>query len=352
MTQPVVPIPGDPVYLGSFLANTHWYGVVSDGETPAMQVATMEAVGQDAVIALDALRGEPGKDGTPADAVDLQWDPEITSTSQLRQDLTEADKGKTWWINNMVYYWTGDRYIVRPMGSPGQVGATPQITVTMERVAPEEESVVEQSGTTANPILHFKIAAPRGFTGPAGPIRLAEDYYNVLPPEDGQVITWDEDKQKYRPSDFAAKHPRMYSVPEAMFTNFTGPAQRQNILSYPIEPQDYDWVPEVEGHIKAIGVVFSTDPFLIGCEVRLGDPITGQLIGRGFGNISSWAIIQPHFSSATDPYTAIAPDNGIAVVPAGQQAIINVNLYNDGVLGAYSFNRNGAQLIIKTIPQG
>ena len=37
------PIPGDPVYLGSFLANTHWYGVVGDGDTPAMQVATMEA---------------------------------------------------------------------------------------------------------------------------------------------------------------------------------------------------------------------------------------------------------------------------------------------------------------------
>jgi hypothetical protein len=54
------PIPGDPVYLGSFLSNTHWYGIVGDGETPAMQVATMEAVGQDAVIALDALKGTRG----------------------------------------------------------------------------------------------------------------------------------------------------------------------------------------------------------------------------------------------------------------------------------------------------
>ena len=63
------PIPGDPVYLGSFLANTHWYGVVGDGDTPAMQVATMEAVGQDAVVCLDALKGDQGEKGDPAEIV-------------------------------------------------------------------------------------------------------------------------------------------------------------------------------------------------------------------------------------------------------------------------------------------
>ena len=346
------PIPGDPVYLGSFLANTHWYGVVGDGETPAMQVATMEAVGQDAVIALDALKGDKGDQGEPAEVVDLQWDPEITQSADLRDDLQPADKGKAWWINNLVYYWTGDRYIVRPMGSPGQVGETPHITVTTERVAPDQPTTVEQSGTSLNPILHFKIAAPRGPTGPAAAITLADDYDNTLPPEPGQVPTWNGTKEKWEPSDFAAKHPRFYSIPEAAFTSFTGASQRQNILSYQIEPQDYDWVPKVEGHLKAIGVVLAADPFLIGCEVRLGDPITGQLIGRGFGNISNWTIIQPHFSTSTDPTNAIAPDNGVAVVPAGQQATINVNLYNDGVLGAYSFNKNGAQLTVTTIPQG
>jgi hypothetical protein len=31
---------------------------------------------------------------------------------------------------------------------------------------------------------------------------------------------------------------------------------------------------------------------------------------------------------------------------------IHVNLYNDGLLGAYIFNKTGAQLTILTIPQG
>jgi len=80
------PIPGDPVYLGSFLTNTHWYGVVGDGDTPAMQVATMEAVGQDAVIALDALMGAKGDKGDPADIVVMQWDSDIDDPADLPTD--------------------------------------------------------------------------------------------------------------------------------------------------------------------------------------------------------------------------------------------------------------------------
>ena len=110
-------------------------------------------------------------------------------------------------------------------------------------------------------------------------------------------------------------------------------------------------MPFVNGHIKAFGVELDADPLTIGCEVRLGDPTTGQLIGRGFGNISSWTHIKPHFSTSGDPTTAVSPDNGVALVPAGQTATINVNLYNDGLLGAYIFNNAGAQLTILTVPQ-
>ncbi|MCB1287430.1 MAG: phage tail protein [Mycobacterium sp.] len=346
------PIPGDPVYLGSFLANTHWYGVVGDGETPAMQVATMEAVGQDAVIALDALKGDKGDKGDPADIVKMQWDSTITQAAQLPTGLNNStDVGKAWWIGSLVYVWTGTNYKAKQMGSPGQTGASPQITVTTELLQPEETSVVEQSGTLLNPVLHFKIAAPRGVQGPASSIALAADYDDTLPPTAGQVITWDDTKQLWEPSDFAARHPRLYSVPSAAFANYTGLTQRQTILSYVLEEQDYDYVPFVNGHIKAFGVELDADPLTIGCEVRLGDPTTGQLIGRGFGNISSWTHIKPHFSTSGDPTTAVSPDNGVALVPAGQTATINVNLYNDGLLGAYIFNNAGAQLTILTVPQ-
>lgn len=355
------PIPGDPVYLGSFLANTHWYGIVGDGETPAMQVATMEAVHQDAVIALDALKGDKGDKGDPADIVKLQYDSAITDTANLptasqargfTRPLTLADKGFAWWIGNLVYVWTGTSYIAKAMGSPGQVGATPVISVSMERINPGETSTVQRTGTSANPNLHFRIAAPAGPPGPAAAITAALDYDDTLPPTNGQVPTWNEVKELWEPSDFAARHPRLYSVPEQAFTNFTGLAQRHNILSYTLEAQDYAYVPYVSGHIKAFGVEFDIDPLTIGVEVRLGDPITGQLIGRGFGNSSSWSTITPHYSTPGDPTAAVSPDNGVAEVAAGQTATISVNLFNDGLLGAYIYNRAGSQLNILTVPQG
>lgn len=358
------PIPGDPVYLGSFLANTHWYGVVGDGETPAMQVATMEAVQSDAVIALDALKGEQGEKGDPADIVEMQYDSTITLSSQLptassangfTRPLTADDVGFAWWIGNLVYMWVGDHYVTKGMGSAGQPGETPHITVTMERLEPGEDSVVTQSGTSLNPVLHFEIAAPAGPEGPASAIVLASDYDDTLPPEDGQTLTWfadDGDSGLWKPSDFASKHPRLYSVPESAFTNFTGLSQRQTVLSYTLEAQDYDYVPYVHGHIKAFGVELDADPLTIGVEVRLGDPTTGQTIGRGFGNIASWSTIVPHFSTSGDPNTAVAPDNGVAQVNAGATATINVNLYNDGLLGAYIYNKTGSQLTILTVPQG
>lgn len=355
------PIPGDPVYLGSFLANTHWYGVVGDGDTPAMQVATMEAVDQDAVIALDALMGEKGDKGDPADIVKLQYDSAIDDTSDLptasqangfTRPLTLADAGYAWWIDNLVYMWTGTHYIAKAMGSPGQPGQTPHITFTAERVTPGTGTTIVQSGTSLNPILHLAIDSPAGPQGPASSIVLASDYDNTLPPENGQVVTWNEGKDKWEPSDFAAKHPRMYSVPEAAFSDFTGLAQRQNILTYTLEAQDYDYVPKVSGHIKAFGIEFDADPLTIGCEVRLGDPITGTLIGRGFGNIASWTTISPHFSSTGDPTAAVSPDNLVAQVNAGQQATISVNLFNDGLFGAYIYQKAGSQLIIETVPQG
>jgi hypothetical protein len=141
-------------------------------------------------------------------------------------------------------------------------------------------------------------------------------------------------------------------VPEAAFTNFSGLAQRHTILTYVVEAQDYAWTPYITGHIRAYGLELDEDPLVIGCEVRLGDAVTGQLIGRGFGNISNWTHITPHYSTPGDPTTAVAPDNGVATIPAGQTATIFVNLYNDGLLGSYLYNKTGSQLSILVIPQG
>ncbi|QFG09408.1 minor tail protein [Mycobacterium phage Yuna] len=360
MTQPVQNrLTGDAVALFQTLLSATWMGIVGDGNTPGGMAATLEMVDGEAVITTDVLVGPKGDKGDPAPLVDLQWPPLESPTElvELQDELTEDDKGKGWWIGTVVYVWTGNQFqMVRP-GPAGPPGATPQISVSCE-VIPMAERLpgvtdeVVRSGTSLSPHLHFKLLAPQGPVGPSTNILDAPDYDNSEPPTNGQSIVWDESKSLWVPSDFANKHPRLYSVPEAAFTPFTGLAQRQSILQYTVEAQDFDWTPYVTGHLKAFGLELDADPLTIGVEVRLGSPTSGQLIGRGFGNIASWSNILPHYSSSSDPAMAVAPDNGVALVAAGQTAVINVNLYNDGLLGAYIFNRNGAQLTILVVPQG
>ena len=351
---------GDAVPLFQTLLNATWYGVVGDGNTPGGMSATMEMIDDEAVITTDVLVGKPGKDGKPAPLVELQWPAleQPADLDKLRPTLTEQDKGKGWWCGTVVGVWDGkDFHLVRP-GPAGPPGPIPQLSFSAETIPmadrePDSKDEVIQSGTSLNPHLHLKLLSPQGPQGPSTNINNAPDYDNSGgAPEDGQTLVWNEAKQKWRPSDYTAKDPRLYTVPEQAFTNFTGLAQRHTVLTYTMEPQDYSWVPYVTGHIKAFGIELDADPLTIGVECRLGDPKSGQLIARGFGDISNWSHLKPHFSSPGDPTTAVAPDNGVATVQAGEAAKISVNLYNDGLLGAYIYNRAGSQLAILVIPQG
>lgn len=353
---------GDAVPLFQTLLNATWYGVVGDGSTPGGMAATLEMIDDEAVITTDVLVGRDGKDGKPAPLVRLQWpNPPFTQVADLdkvKPTLTAADAGKAWWIGTMVYVWDGKAFQgVRP-GPAGPPGAVPQISFSAETIPmadrkPGMKDEVVQTGTSLNPHLHFKLLSPEGPRGPSTNILNAPDYDNSGgAPKSGQTLVWSEVKQKWVPSDFSNKQPRLYSVPEQAFSNFTGVTQRHAILSWTMEAQDFDWVPYVQGHVRAWGVEFDDDPLTIGCEVRLGNPTSGQVIGRGFGDVANWTHIKPHFSSTGLPAAAVAPDNGVAVVKAGVQAKITVNLANDGIFGGYSFNRKGAQLTILVLPTG
>ncbi|AVO25538.1 minor tail protein [Mycobacterium phage LaterM] len=350
---------GDAVALFQTLLSATWYGIVGDGNTPGGMSATLEMIDGEAVITTDVLIGPKGDKGDPAPLVDLQW-PALESPTELvelQDELGEDDKGKGWWIGTVVYVWTGATFqMVRP-GPAGPPGATPQIsfefeTIPMSERGPGVKDEVIRSGTSLNPHIKVRALSPQGPVGPSTNITGAPDYDNSQPPTDGQTLVWSEAKKKWQPSDFTARHPRLYSVPEAAFTDFTGLAQRAPILSYTVEPQPFAWTPYVTGHIRATGVELDQDPFLIGCEVRLGDPAAGELVARGFGNISTWTTIVPHFSSSADSAAAVAPDNGVAIVQAGQPAAINLSLYNDGFLGAYIFSKKNAQVSILVVPQG
>lgn len=345
------PLPGQPVHLMSWLNMMHVFGVVSDGEVPGLRTCTFEGVGDDIVATVPVLKGDKGEDGLPSPVVDLHINPTITSPTQLPTDLGLDDKGKTWWIGDLLYVWMGTEYLTRPAGYPGKPGPVPQMSFTMELLPPGETSVVVPSGTALNPHLHFKIAAPRGIPGPAAAIRDALDYDNTLPPVDKDVPMWDETAGKWKPKSFLGKRIIAFSIPEAAFTNVNAIINgRIRILSYQLPVVDFACKPWVMGHFKAFGVDLNIlDPFKIGAEVRLGDATSGQVIGRGKGTIAQETVVLPHFSRPGAPTDAMTMDNEVALINAGEQQTLNVNLVNDGLLGLYSFNRTDAQLGVQLI---
>ncbi|CKH14044.1 phage tail protein [Mycolicibacterium smegmatis] len=347
--------PGDSVYLGSILTNVHLWGIISDLDTPSMMSGSFEILGNDGAVTLDALVGPQGVPGQNAPIVKMQWS-SIEDPEDLPDNLTDddVDVGKAWWIGNQVYVWDGEQYRIRAMGTQGPPGPVPNITPSVQLLDPDDddlESEIVVSGTAANPGWLLKLKAPRGPQGENATIRDATDYDDSEPPEIGEAIVWNG--QNFQAQPIGNIMPKFYSVPQANFTNFTGITTRQQIASVVIPPQEFDWVPYVTGHIRAVGVEADSDPLILGCEVRLGHPSSGVLIARGFGNSSTWTTIVPHFSSPGSPNDAITPDNNVAVVPAGatgSETTIYVNLFNDGIAGVYAFNKNNAQLSVLCIP--
>jgi hypothetical protein len=145
-----------------------------------------------------------------------------------------------------------------------------------------------------------------------------------------------------------------FSMPESAFTSFSGISQRAAIGSFAIPPQPFPWTPICWGHLGAFGLELSADPLKIGAEIRLGDPTTGQLVSRGFGNTLGEVNFMPHWSDPNNPGLAITPTNGVAVCPANHtsaaQGTIYTNLYNDGTIGLYQFSPTDAQIFVMITP--
>ena len=357
MTTPQV---GDAVRLWQGLVSMTWYGLVADSDTPPMNAATMEVADGEAVVTTDVLVGPQGRPGVNAPIIELVWEDRPESSTQLPTNWGPEMKNRGFWIDGLVWVWTGTSWRSALPGPAGPIGATPMLTCTAETIPMSERGPgvtdeVIQTGTSINPHVHFRLLAPQGPIGPSTNIGGAPDYDGSGGADPGKVLTV-LNNGLWGPSEASLKHPHLYSVPEAAFTNRRLNANRFVLLSTRIEAQDYDWIPFVTGHFRIYGVELDRDPLTIGTEVRMtttfgvDDPTAGVLIGRSHGNNSTWSTIVPHFSDSGNPTGACAPGNGVGMVRAGQDALININVRNDGLFGIWLFNRTGAQFSVLTIP--
>lgn len=360
-----IPTTGDAVTLFQSLLQATWVGLVGDPDSPPMVGATMEMVDGKAVITTTVLIGPRGFPGKNAPMITLHWPVPLNEDESidLPTDWGPELKNHGFLFGGLVYVWDGvDDFHTALPGPRGAVGATPNITFEYETIPMAERTPevlaagdqVIRGGTPENPYIKIRGLSPQGPQGEMGPVEQLTNYDPATGTGGkaaGKVLTVFPNG-KWGPSNFATRQIQFGTIPEAAFSNFNGLAQRAPILSYTLPIYDYDYVLRVSGHFKAFGIEVDADPMVIGCEVRLGDPLSGQLIGRGKGNSSSWTQVGPHFSEPGAPTVAAAPDNGVGLVPAGVAGQIHIALVNDGLFGAYIFNKKDAQLDYMLIPQG
>jgi hypothetical protein len=338
-----------------------------------MFAASMELQGDTGVVTMPVLVGKQGPAGQPCFALRLQADMSVNDVSELPQHLTnnEVDIGKYYVLDDLdaaghvigssAYVWFGRAWRRLQMGTPGPPGPIPIITPSVELVDPNTNvSTIETSGSSYEPSWHLKLAVPQGPPGPSATINSAPDTdFQTRVPQPGDVLGFlgqytQGGDPLWIPVSISALIPAPFSVPESSFTNYQGGAANAKIGQFAIPPQAFPWTPVVWGHFKASGIELDSDPLLIGCEVRLGDPQAGTLIGRGFGNSSGEINIMPHYSNPNDNSAALAPGNGRAVVPANHknpaQGTLYVHLSSDGAAGLYAFNRKNAQLFVMVVP--
>lgn len=366
---------GELAYITSVLNNTHIFGLVSDGETPAGFTATFEITGDQGVLVIPALRGGVGPAGEHAFALRLQRSA-IDDPLNLPQTLgdTDADLGKYWLIDDIdaqgnvigssAYIWFGDHYRRMMMGSRGPAGPVPKISPNFHFILPEDtnrNSRVLSSGDPYAPSWDFYLdpEAIRGPQGESGAIASAPDVDITPLPTTGQVLGHlgrynGAGQPIWEPVSLGTIVGRPYTVPEAAFTSYQGMSTRATIGAFQVPDQVFPWKPLVWGHIKAAGLELDPDPLTIGCEVRLGDPVTGALVARGFGASIGQTSFSPHTSWAGSPANAMTPENTHARVVANQSnptaRTLYINLYNDGIAGVYQFNPGDAQCFVLANP--
>lgn len=373
MTDPLIGAPplqiGDKVHLGAFVATINAFGVIGDLDTPDQTYFTIEGFGGNAILTTSALVGPKGIPGSNAPAPKLQ-EPIYDSVDELPTNLVDdpIDVGKYWiireWdtntppnqIGSWFYIWYGDHYEQFRMGSPGQAGPVPNITPSVELLDPDNPALsdeIDVTGTSFDPAWHFKLKAPRGPEGPATNIADAPDVDMTPTPETGDTLVYNAADGKWHPSTLQAFVPRFYTYPEGSFTDVAlAFGTSVPIGTAVIPPAEFNAVPIVFGHFKIDGVELDTTPFMVGVEVRLGST-TGTLVARGWGNSSTFVYVIPHTSTGTSPGDAITPTNGRGVIPAGTtgaDATLYVSCFNDGVAGAYHFEKAGAQLSVQLFP--
>jgi hypothetical protein len=379
LVTPQPPPIGSLVYLAGYLVKLALSAEITPPDTPNLYSGEFTIMDDHGEVDLTPLAGPQGFTGKADFPLRRQLDPSVIAVEDLPTTLTNTltDKGKYWQIATLddqglvtgveSWVWYGTSWRMFQIGIDGPPGPVPLVQPEVTLIEPQEPPVypdhtsyVTPSGPRLEPTWEYGVAVPQGPPGPVSSVWAMPDVdFNTNAPQNGDLLAASgfytiEGLPIFKPLSRRQFATQFYSMPEGSFSAYIGISQRAAIGSYAVPPQPWPWTPIVWGHLGAGGLMLSANPLMIGCEVLLGDPDTGTLISRGLGNTLGEVNIMPHYSESTDLAANITPTNRLAVVPPNHsspaQGTVYINLWNDGALGFYDFQTQGAQLFLQILP--
>jgi hypothetical protein len=361
-------VPAEPILIGGKSVYLKFYAMPRQQGDPRRIEGTMTLVGQEGVLTLDALIGPKGEPGTPSPIIRPEWGSPVKDVGDLpdRKTLDASDDGRAFYINGEwhVYAHRTSDYVVIQGSIPGPTGATPDISVTAEAI-PASGTVygpidVTETGTSTNPNFHLKIPALPGPAGPAAAIELASDYDKTAASQAGDFLV-KQANGKWAPGHPTYFVPRKYTIPHNSFIPHDGGEARFLIASLHIPAQNFDWYPDVIGHMRLQRGLLSSAQ----CEIEVRIGATGT---AGTGETSplcglapydpsvalldsiTIAHVGPHFSDVGDPNRSLTPDAATGRCQKGVGYTIFVFVHKLGGFGSWQFTNTDAQLRVDVCP--
>ncbi|WP_047888531.1 hypothetical protein [Rhodococcus sp. ARP2] len=347
-------MPSDPIE--TLTADIEIYGIPQQPGMPPMTETYLHvrrrqngAAGT-AVLGLPAYEGAPGPAGPPG-AIHKG----DRTQSQLEGLATTLGAAEVNWAYRNVetddqWIWDGDGFVIyaNAYGTPGLTGPAPTMhagQLTINGTPVDGEFGVEVTGTDGDYAVHLHLPEmPEGEPGPpgaSGPIFTSVDVAGPAPTA-SQVLAFNAATGKLNWSTVRTPIEE-YVVPPSGFPNVTKLSSdvRHQLTVVTIPPKAYPYRFDFAGGVDCEAKVGHQ----IDLEIRLGDPVSGPLLGYGKGQDGEgWREVA--FRAHSD--VAILPGSTDGVIAANTQAVLYVSAVKKaGSSSSWSVRNNLAQLRIR-----
>ncbi|MFI2216514.1 hypothetical protein ACH47B_06475 [Rhodococcus sp. NPDC019627] len=349
--------PNDPVERLS--VDLEIFGIPQSPDMPPMtetylHVRRRQNGSASGVLGLPVYKGDPGETG-PAGMLhkgdrttaELDGLAMVLGPAELNYTYRNVDDDSQW-------VWTGDAFTVYAdaYGTAGPPGPAPVLqggTVTIGGVVQDSPAGVEVSGPAGGPYaieleLPEMPAGDPGPPGPAGPIYTSVDV--VGEPDDGDTLVHDEALGKLVWAPPAMDAAELYVLPASMFPTVTKNSGdvRQILTSVTLPAKPYPYRLELAGGCDVTSAVGHQ----VNLEARVGDAVTGTLVGIGVGTdaFAGWRHVPLRSHSAA----AIIPGSNQDVIAANTEATVYLSAVKvAGSTSSWGVRATNGQMRLKLV---